>query len=407
MGWLAGLCVARAGASVMFMAYPTILAVVQAEWDLSAKAAGLISSGLQIGTAVALVVVSVLADLVDPRRVFVASAALATLVSFAIAALADGLWSGLLLFTVLAVALAGTYTPAVMLISARFDPARRGNAVGWFIASSSAGHVVALLAGGALVARWGWRAAIAGLALGPLACLGLALWLFRGDAGRGTTPGGFTLRLDLAGNRPAQLMIAGYVFHSWELLGMWAWAPAFVAAALVARGAGADHAAGLGANLSALFHVMGGVASWAGGWLSDRWGRTAVIAGMLAVSTASSFVFGWLLLAPVALLVAVGAVYGFSAVGDSAVFSTGLTETVPARRLGSVLALRSLLGFGVGAVAPVAFGVVLDAHGGLEAGPTGWGWAFATLGVGGALGLLSTLWLRLLPESRRLAGGRR
>ena len=37
----------------------------------------------------------------------------------------------------------------------------------------------------------------------------------------------------------------------------------------------------------------------------------------------------------------------------------------------------------------------------------GWGWAFGVLGLGGVLGLLSMLWLRALPESRRLAGGKR
>jgi hypothetical protein len=73
--------------------------------------------------------------------------------------------------------------------------------------------------------------------------------------------------------------------------------------------------------------------------------------------------------------------------------------------LGSALAVRSLLGFGAGALAQWAFGKVLDAT---NAGPpfSHWGWAYCLLGAGGALGLLSTIWLRLRPESRRLAGGR-
>src|SRR5574337_2144397 len=89
--------------------------------------------------------------------------------------------SALLLFTVLAVALAGIYTPGVMLISTRFEPTRQGNAVGWFLASSSMGYVVALVIGGFVVARAGWRPAVLVLAVGPLACFLLALFLFRGD----------------------------------------------------------------------------------------------------------------------------------------------------------------------------------------------------------------------------------
>jgi MFS family permease len=114
-----------------------------------------------------------------------------------------------------------------------------------------------------------------------------------------------------------------------------------------------------------------------------------------------------MLTAPLLLIVLVGSVYGFSALGDSSVYSTGITETVRPERLGTALAIRSLLGFGAGAVSPLVFGSVLDIYGAPSAQSAGWGWAFTVLGVGGVLGLLSMLWLRTLPESRRLAGGKR
>jgi MFS family permease len=271
------------------------------------------------------------------------------------------------------------------------------------------GYVLALAVGGWVVAHAGWRAALWTLALGPLACLALSLVLFgrRAPSAAATpAPPRFSLDTGLGRNRAGQLMVAGYVFHSWELLGMWAWTPAFMAAVLGAQGASPERSAGLGAGLSAMVHVMGILAGSAGGRLSDRWGRTAVIAGMMAVSTVCSFTFGWLLEAPLMLVAVVGCVYGFSALGDSPVYSTGLTETVAPARLGSALAIRSLLGFGAGAISPWVFGVMLDRLGGREAAPA-WGWAFSMLGVGGALGLVTALWLRRLPEARRLAGGRR
>jgi MFS family permease len=270
------------------------------------------------------------------------------------------------------------------------------------------GYVAALGLGGLVIARHGWRAALWAMALGPLVSLALALVLFRG---RRQVPAGGTARFrfdaGLAGNRPAQLLIAGYVFHSWELLGMWAWAPAFMAAALTMHGTAPEHAAGLGASLTAVYHVTGAFASMAGGLLSDRWGRTTIIAGMMLVSSACSLSFGWMIEAPLLVLVLVGSLYGFSALGDSSVYSTGLTEAVAPDRLGAALAVRSLLGFGAGAMAPLAFGKVLDLHGGREATVAGWGWAFSALGIGGVLGLLCTLWLRASPEARRLAGGKR
>ncbi|HEV8458947.1 MAG TPA: MFS transporter, partial [Methylomirabilota bacterium] len=193
----------------MFMAYPTILSVVKPEWGLSYTAAGSISSGFQLGTALSLVLVSALADYVNPRALFIGGAGAGAAVSLLIPLVAHGYLSGLVLFTALAVALAGIYTPGVMLISERFEPARRGNAVGWFLASSSMGYVLALVIGGFVVARAGWRSAVFVLALGPLACFILALLLFRGDLGSPPArSAGFSFHADLSGNRPAQLMVA-------------------------------------------------------------------------------------------------------------------------------------------------------------------------------------------------------
>lgn len=407
-GWLVALCIARGGASVMSMAFPTVLAAVQTEWGLSNRAAGSISSASQAGTALSLVVLSAMADYWGPRAVFLVSSVVAVVVALALPVLAQGQASAVLLFFVMAVVVAGSYTPGVMLIAGRFEPGRRGGAVGWFLASSSLGYVLALAAGGWVVASAGWRAALWALALGPLVCLAVSIGLFRDrrPSAAAVAAPRFSLDTGLRGNRAGQFIVAGYVFHSWELLGMWAWTPAFMAAVLVAHGASPERSAGWGAGLAALFHVMGIVAGSTGGWLSDRWGRTAVIAWMMAVSTLCSFTFGWMLETPLLAVALLGCLYGYAALGDSPVYSTAITETVPASRLGSALAIRSLLGFGAGAISPWVFGWMLDLLGGRESSAA-WGWAFSMLGIGGVLGLVTILWLRRLPEARRLAGGRR
>ena len=62
-------------------------------------------------------------------------------------------------------------------------------------------------------------------------------------------------------NKPALRVITGYVFHSWELLGLWAWMPAFLAAVLALSGAASMTAVTIGAYLSAGFHIVGFFAS--------------------------------------------------------------------------------------------------------------------------------------------------
>jgi MFS family permease len=121
------------------------------------------------------------------------------------------------------------------------------------------------------------------------------------------------------------------------------------------------------------------------GRLSDRLGRRVVLLALAATSAACSLAFGWLIATPIAIVFAVGALYGFTALGDSPVLSTALTEAVSAPHLGAALALRSFLGFGAGAVAPIVFGRILDLTNAPGPSPATWGWAFVALGVGGLL----------------------
>ena len=57
---------------------------------------------------------------------------------------------------------------------------------------------------------------------------------------------------------------------------MWSWTPAFLAACLALGGAEPMRAAGLGAQMTSIFHVLGLAASFSMGAISDRLGRRAV-----------------------------------------------------------------------------------------------------------------------------------
>jgi MFS family permease len=86
------------------------------------------------------------------------------------------------------------------------------------------------------------------------------------------------------------------------------------------------------------------------------------------------------------LVVIVGMIYAFTAIGDSPVLSAGMTESVDPSYLGAAFALRSFVGFGAGAIAPLAFGAVLDVTNpnfATDGFYVAWGWAYCVLGLGG------------------------
>ena len=190
------------------------------------------------------------------------------------------------------------------------------------------------------------------------------------------------------GNRRGMLSIWGYSFHNWELLGLWAWLPAFLTAALLLNGIPAENAL----LFAALTYVANIAGSIVGGTMADRWGRTQTILLWSSVSLALSFSIGWLIALPVALLVALACLYNFAGIADSSTHSTVLAESVPPHYLGVAYAVRSVIGFGAGVISPVVFGWALDlAGGGKGSGDSfAWGIAWATLGLGGLLGPLAT-----------------
>jgi MFS family permease len=392
--WLAGLCASRLFNGLVFMTYAGALFVLRREWGMSAAEAGGIASGFQIGYAVSLVIFSSVADRIGPKKLYLGSMFAAGVSSLAFAFFARDFASALILYTVVGITMGGTYTTGVMLIADQYASRSRGMAVGYFIASTSCGYALSLAISGAALPLGGYRLSFLLTCLGPLVGWVLAWMTLRGTeipAAVRRKEQRFTR--EVLGNRPGMLLIWGYTGHSWELLGMWSWTPAFMATCLGFAGSAGLKAAGSGAYMAAFFHLVGLVASLSMGSLSDRLGRGRVMLFLAATSMACSFLFGWSIAWPLALVMAIGMVYAFSALGDSPILSAALTEVVDPAYLGSAFGLRSLMGFGAGAVAPLAFGAVLDWSNPLAAGQrlySTWGWAFGVLGLGGLAAVWAT-----------------
>ncbi len=378
------ICVGRILMYMNYMVYAACLPILKNEWGMSATQAGSIVSGFMIGYSASLAVASWLSDYFGARRIFVLSAITSTVTALLFGFFARDYLTTLLLHSLLGIAQGGIYTPGIVLMAERFPVDRRGGAVGWFIASTSLGYACSLAVSGILVAAGGHVLAFIGTGILPSAGA-LILWtaLRRTPNIIHDRSSGVSFMTVLRNERNVRSLMAGYTCHCWELLGMWAWTPAFLAASLALSGAASTRSVEIAAYCVAAMHIVGAVASSTMGHLSDLLGRRAVLTGLGAAGALLSLIFGWLVAAPVPILIGLMLIYGFVAIGDSPVLSAAITEVVAPNRLGSVLAVRSLLGFGAGAVSPVAFGAVLDY---LRIGDniaSAWGPAFMVFAIGG------------------------
>jgi MFS family permease len=395
-GRLLAICTARVFLFATFMTVAATIPLIITEWALTAAAAGAIVSSFTIGYAVSVFVFAWAADHYGAKRMVFVSAIAAAATSLTFGLFARGWGTAMVLYGLVGLAQGGVYTPLIMVLSDEIEPARRGNAMGWLIASTSLGYATSLAVAGIGIALGGWQAAfvLTGLlpALGSVMLIVALLPL----ANR-VHPRLSEIRPadELVRNRESRLLIGGYTAHSWELLGMWAWIPAFLAAALALKGMATAAATVSGAYLSGILHLFGATAAFTMGRLSDRTGRRPVLVALAAAGAIVSFVIGWLIHAPGVVLIPLALAYAFFCLGDSPVLTTAISETVRPGYLGAVLAWRGLLGFGAGAIAPLGVGFVLDMAGAAGAGPVvSWGLGFATLGLGGAIALACALALR-------------
>jgi len=411
--WLLLFCLARLGFATMFTAYSAALPLLKLDWGMSAAQAGLIQSAYHVGFLISLFLAGFMSDHYGAKRTYLWTGVAAAASGLLFAVVADSFVSGLVLYGFAGLCSGGSYTPGLAIISQRFAGRGQGRAMGFYLAAASLGYGVSLLMVSAMIPLAGWRGGLVLTALGPVLGMVLGYRVLRevpntvhplpeGDGG------GSALKAVIK-NRPAMLSIWGYTFHAWELLGLWAWLPAFMAVALSLGSGVTPGAASLGATLSALTYLVAVFGSILGGTLSDRWGRTAIILAFSVTSLVCSFAFGWMLGLPIWLLVGVAVIYNFAGVGDSSIHSTSLSELIHPRYLGAAYSLRSVLGFGAGAVAPWVFGLVLDWGRAppLSSEVWAWGLAWASLGLGGLLGPVAIWRLRRMHDARRMAGGKR
>src|SRR5881628_1053500 len=158
------------------------LPLLRTEWSASAAALGWVVSAYLLGYALAVLVVLPLTDRVPSSRVIAIGALVTALANLAFAFGAHDVLTASVLRVLSGFGLAGVYMPGVRLVAQDAEPARRGRAVGLYVAAFYLGGSLSFLATGLLLEQLGWRGAAAILGLIALLALPIAVASTRGIA---------------------------------------------------------------------------------------------------------------------------------------------------------------------------------------------------------------------------------
>jgi MFS family permease len=408
--WLLTLCLVQLFIMMVFINYSAVLPLLKEEWGMNNTMAGSILSVYQVGYIASGVILSALTDRLNTRNIFIASALWSATANVLFALYAHDYSSAMILRALTGIGMGGTYMPGIKLVAERFTPNERGRAIGIYVGSLMLGASLSLALTGWLSSAFGWRSAFITCSVLVYIGAGLSLLIFRGYRPVSHPKVEQSFSAETFRNKPALLMIMGYASHMWEMYGMRGWIAPFFTASLIAHGLGKGAASGWAATAAALVIGTGAFSTALTGTLSDRLGRTKTISVVMAASACCSFGFGWLINCHPAVAIGFGLVYGFLVSAESPVFSTALTELVTPAYLGAAMGMQSLIGYSLGMISPTLFGWALDlAHNWRPLGDfsVDWGVAFATAGLGGIAGPIFMYLLRRLPESEKMAGGRK
>ena len=378
--------------------FSAVLSPLRELWELTNFQAGMIVSVFQLGYVAAVLFFGFMSDSRSSQKILIVGALVTGTANLMFAFFAQGFYSALILRAISGIGMGRIYVPGMRLLAGIFDSESRGKAIGLYVGSLVVGSGSSLFLSGLLLGFMEWDMLIVITSMG--AFLGAAMVYRLGEIPFKAAASKLDIgRIRKVFSKPNLAMNFGYLGHMWELYAMWPWIAPFLIAMYELHGHPSQSAEMYGNIIGGLSIMIGSIATWVGGVVSDRKGRIKTILVFLVGSIFCSLTIGWIGMWSVYAVSIMTIIYGFLIIGDSPVFSTAITELAEPEFVGLALGVQSVLGFGVTIISPAVFGILLDTT-------HSWGIAFMSLGIGALIGPIAMMILRKYPESYRMASGK-
>ena len=373
-----------------------VIPKLQTIWNLTPTLSAWLTIGVQLGFVIGAIGSSIvsLSDVISSKKLMVYGSIGAAAANLGLL-LVESPYLAIFLRLMTGAFLALVYPPALKLISTWFRRGR-GLALGALVGSITLGaatpHFINAIGG------LGWELVVISTTCATLSgAFIIGLFVHEGPFPYPRAP----FHLGRIGyvfkNRGVFLASVGYFGHMWELYAMWAWFLTFSRMAFIELNIDNPSAASFFTfaviGIGALGCIVGGI-------LGDRWGRTATTSLMMCISGTCALLAGFVYDGPLWMLIALGLVWGFTVIADSAQFSTIVTELSDPMYVGTALTMQLGIGFMLTVVTiwllPLA-----------AASLNSWQWVFLILIPGPVIGTCAMLLLRRMPESIKIANGNR
>jgi MFS family permease len=386
---IAVVCVSQVLVQIGAFSVPALLPVFIAQWALSNTDAGWIISAFYAAYTLSVPVLVSLTDRIDPKKIYLGSAAFTAIAAIGYATLADGLWSAMFFRALAGIGWAGTYMPGLKALSDFVEGPRQSRAVALHAASVGVSGALSFVIAGAVASNFGWRW---GIGLGGVGAVLAFIVMATALPGRAPVRSGPRALLDfrpVLRNRSALAYSLGYMVHTWEMNTFRAWVVTFLVFSAAYSGGGPNWAAPVA--VATALALAGIWASVSGNEIAIRIGRRKFILIVMFASMAMAATIGFASVLSYEIVAVLCIVYGVLIWADSASLTAGAVGSALPGQRGATLAVHSTLGYAGGFAGPLVAGFILDSA---DGGTLAWGLAFASVAAVLTIGPLALFILR-------------